>query len=144
MQLSYNGTIGANYSHNLSTKEIAKIVRAHIKKNWKDCKASVTSDYNKICVALMGAPFSPFKKVSELPENMKRRQAEGYAQINHYRLDIGDEWMSAKGLAFFKDVIQFLQSYNYKDSDVQSDYLSCNFYIHMSIGKWDKAFIQTN
>lgn len=140
MQLSYNGTIGANYSHNLSTKEIAKLCKEFCKKNWKGCKVSITSNYNKIYIALMEAPFNPFKAINDLPDLVKPGAIKGYFQVNHHHISEESEYLSEMGHRFFKEIIRFVQTYNYDNSDSQRDYFDCNFYLSPSIGKWDKPF----
>ena len=32
---------------------------------------------------------------------------------------------------------------HWDESDVQTDYFHCNFYLNMAIGKWDKPYKQT-
>ena len=51
--------IGNNYEkyHILDTKEIAAIIRKHIKPRFPMCKFSVKSDYNSIDIDLLASPF---------------------------------------------------------------------------------------
>lgn len=143
MQIHYNGYIGKNYNSNIPTKDIAKLCKEHIKKNWKGCKVSITTDYNEISLSLMAAPFTPFNmfEAPNFSEYDKKRVAKGYMQINNYHFD-SDERLSPKTISFFEDINNFLGSYNFKDQDPHTDYYHCNFYINFSIGKYDKPFIK--
>lgn len=47
-----NGWSGSNYDFNLTLKEIAKIVRTYLKKNYPTCKFSVRTKYASMCQEL--------------------------------------------------------------------------------------------
>lgn len=125
-----NGWEGKNYDVNLNTKEIAKILRKELKV-FSGCKWSITTTYNTIRINLMKAPCSPF--VEEFDGN------RGYIQLNHYYID-RDESLTEEARKMFSDIVNFVQSFNYNDSDAQIDYFSTNFYLYVGIGKWDTEF----
>lgn len=79
----------------LDTKEIAAIVRKHIKPRFPMCKFSVRSDYNRIDVDLLASPFD--------------KDSDELKAIVHY-------------------VYVFVESYNYKNSDLMTNYFDVNFY----------------
>lgn len=143
MQIHYDGYVGKNYNPNIPTKEIGKLCKEHIKKNWKGCKVSITTDHNEINVDLMEAPFTFYNmfEVHNFSDGTKRALSKGYMQVNHYYIN-EDERLSPKAAEFFKDIKQFLTNYNYVDQEQLTDYYNCNFYINFNIGKWNKPFIK--
>ena len=44
-------------------------------------------------------------------------------------------------LEAIKDVMDYLNSFRYDDSDSMVDYFSTNFYYHVSIGKYEKPCV---
>lgn len=126
-----NGWKGENYSSDLFTTDIAKLVRKYVKIAFPKCKFSVTSDYNQISVSLMKADFNPFAGESKT-----------YAQINHYFINESERF-TPYAKRMFSMILNFMNSYRYDDSDSSIDYFNTNFYIHMEIGKYGKPFVQT-
>lgn len=145
MHICYDGYVGKNYDLDISIKEIAKRCRKYIKKNWPGCKVSITTNYNKINVDLVAAPFTPFNlfEIHNFSEYNKKDVIDGYMSINHYNIG-DDERLSPQASEFFQDVKFFLANYNFVDQDIQTDFYRCHFYIDMAIGKWDKPFTKTN
>lgn len=123
-----NGWEGSHYDRNLDNKAIAKKVREFVKCVYPDCKFSITSDYLKIHIYLMEAPFEAFKDTTTKE-----------AQINHYYIE-RDDRLTEKARVMMQTVYEYLNSYNYDDSDSMTDYFDTNFYVHLAIGKWDKPF----
>ena len=71
-------------------------------------------------------------------------------QLNNYTL-LGDyntlDWcngvfLTERGHNMLKKVVEITNQYNWNNSDSQIDYFDVNFYLHLSIGRWDKPFIQ--
>ena len=130
-----NGWKGKNYNINLSTKEIAKIMRTYVKEIYPTYKFSITvKDYSSIYISLMEAPHEVF---TDKADNYTLE--EGHTQVNHYSIE-NNKSMTELTKEVLKDVYNTLQSYNYDDSDAMIDYFDRNFYIHLNIGKWDKPF----
>lgn len=127
-----NGWAGENYKCGRSTKEIAQIIRTYLKEAYSDCKWSVRySSYSggsSIHVSLIEAPYCVFKDKSKTHES-----------INHYYFDRGENYIP-KAHAMLKDVLAFIESYHYDDSDGMIDYFDTNFYYDLSVGTWDKPF----
>ena len=126
---THSGWEGKNYDRNLDTKEIAKIIRKELRM-FSGCKWSVTSTYNTLNIYLMKAPVSPFS------ENYNGEDRRGY-QLNHYHLD-RDKNLTEEAREMFIDIVRLTQSFNYDDSDSQTDYFDTNFYLHLGIGKWNR------
>lgn len=149
---------GSNYSSSNSVADITKLIRDYVKTNYKDYKFSVTKRYyNSINVVLVSSKENAFETPSiekfysnghSLKQYMTEDEAMGYWTraietgdhgVNQYYLE-DDYMLTDKSKAMFKDIVQFINSYNYDDSDSQIDYFHTNFYLNMSIGKWDKKY----
>jgi len=157
MSYTTNAWKGANYNSSLSTKDITKIIRAYVKKTYPNCKFSVSKFHNSIKIALMSAPFDVFAKpdasvmraddfrygADDFMNNWNRVIAKGYHGVNHYYIK-DSRYLTDRAKDLFTNVVKFVNSYNYDDSDAMIDYFDTNFYLDVSIGKWDKPFIKTN
>ena len=118
--------VGSNYT-GLTTKETAKIIRKHLKGKFPEVKFSVTSDYNTIDVTIKESPYN-YSKLEYSPQ----------LETRHYR---EHEEENNKELNAIKDYCsKLLSSYNYDDSDLQSDYFHSHFYAHSNISY---EYIQT-
>lgn len=156
-----NAWKGSKYDSSLSMKDIAAIVRADLKKNYPDCKFSVTkTTYTggaSLTVSLMAAPFDPFATpdpvkvpgkdltwgIDDAMNRWNRTVMKKHMDVNHYYIK-DSYYMSDKAKEVFTYVTKLINGYNYDDSDAMVDYFDTNFYIHLSVGKWDKPFIKTN
>lgn len=119
---------GSRYSHNLSMTDLSVIFRKFLKETYPTMKWSVRKDrYSSFSITLLEADFIPF-----VGENEK------VASINHYHLENSDINDRAKDV--FRNVIQFVMSYNYDDSDIMTDYFNTNFYVSFYIGGWGRDF----
>lgn len=122
---------GSRYDRNLSITDIAKAVREYAKTNdaLKECKFSITISRASMCqelnVYLMTAPKEVF--VDETKKSM---------QGAHYHKDA----LTPYGQVVIKTITEYVQSYNYDDSDPYTYYFNVNFYESINIGKWDKPF----
>jgi len=129
-----HGWEGDNYSPDLSTKDIAKQTREELKKKFPKCKFSVTmenySGGSSISINLMSAPFEALTN------------GQGHSQINHYYMDNND--LTSEALEVMTYAKNYIQSFNFDDSDGMIDYFHTNFYVHFSIGKWSKNFVNTS
>lgn len=127
---------GSNYDSNLTTKEIASIVREKIKEELKDVKFSVSKESysggSSITVALMEAPF-----------DVLLGEAQKYVQVNQFYIN-DDKRLTDIAKTTLSKAYDIANSYNYDDSDPMTDYFNNNFFIHLQVGKWDKPFVKTN
>lgn len=75
-----HGWKGSNYNSNLTTKDIAAIVKDYIKKAHSDYRFSVKSDYNSITIALTEHPveLTSFELMKEEVLNNVRRSNYTY------------------------------------------------------------------
>lgn len=84
------------------------------------------------------------ENIRKYKEFTKKKVYEDW-QFNQY-YDFGKDMIERspidiRVLSAIKDVMDYLQSYNYDDSDSMTDYFDCGFYFHVSIGKYNKPCI---
>lgn len=147
-----NGWEGKNYVCNLSTTEIAKLIRQYAKTAWPDWKFSVTSEYYlmgaAIRVYLMEGPeeiYVPEVNWNEEQQYEWRRRMLRYEafhcsekELKKYKLEA---FMLESVQSMLDDVSAFVNSYNFDDSDSMIDYFHCNFhFLKIGIGKWDRPY----
>ena len=150
------GREGINYKEDLSTKDIAKLIRKKLKEEFKDYKFSVRyksfAGGSEIEVSLMKTNFEIYNKEYKEDKNgnvYTERDYE-YAQLNHYTL-LQDKWEDSNGYCngvyltekawkVLKRVVEIAESYNYNDSDSMIDYFDTQFYFHLEIGQWNKPY----
>lgn len=111
-------------------KEITKEVRELLKKEFQDCRFSVSFKDNSLRVALMSAPRSPLKSTAPV---------QGHTDVNEYHLS-RSEYLTPAGINLFRKVYKIASTWNWDRSDIQSDYFDVNYYLNLSVGKWDKPF----
>ena len=154
-----NGWKGDKFDNKLSLKEIAKIVRGILKKEFPLCKFSVRTEYysmgKSLHLSLISGPFDPF--VNEFPpehfhpeswlkenqlNNLKSCRDNGHSQLNQYYLDT-DHTLTARAREILQRAYNTVKDYNYNDSDGMIDYFDTNFYLNLEIGKWDRPYKNT-
>lgn len=152
-----NAWQGENYELSKDIKDIAKEVRAYVKKNYKEYKFSVRierySGGQSMSISLMSGPIDAILGYySEEWQNdfivVVKKETPTYIQYNQYHDDYNEEHASLRGgyvihekvITMMKDVIGFAQRFNYNDSDGMIDYFNTNFYLHVNIGNWDKPY----
>jgi len=62
--------------------------------------------------------------------------------LNEYNLN-RETRVSKPCIDACKIALEIVKTYNYNDSDSQIDYFNTNFYLHLSIGRWDKPYCVT-
>ena len=63
---------------------------------------------------------------------------DGYLQVNHYYIKEHFSAECAKPLSELNDI---LNTNNYNNSDIMTDYFDVGHYISLEIGRWDKPYI---
>ena len=136
----------------LNLKDIAKLIREKLKKEFPNCVFSIQiqrySMGQSLHINLMQAPFEVFDLIRTIDKhgNVINR---GHAQLNHY--SINNDYDTEKGYSngayltreawvVLQRAVKLSNEYNFDESDIQTDYFSVNFYLQLSIGKWDKEF----
>jgi len=166
-----NAWEGSKYNGSMTLKDICKAVRSELKKMYPDCKFSVSKETysggGSITLSLMSAPSNPFNPLTdEIKEKIERNTQRAFGKfwekqleqaIENYKKTTTQDWHHGLNQFYISDdicltektkeimtrALGVLQSYNYDDSDSSIDYFHTNFYVHASIGKWDKPFLQT-
>jgi hypothetical protein len=110
----------------ISTEEV-KIIRERIKKEFPLYKFSITRNHHtEIQVALMESDLI-------FPEN--------YIQVNHYYIDRHYEGKNREVLSKIHELIIGVKPcYDRTCGDMGADYGDNNYFIEMSVGKWDKPY----
>jgi len=118
-----NGWKGDNYDSRRDLKDVASIVREHLKKTYPEWKFSVRMSraYNKLYVTLMESPVSIYSNKAYKPNWDEKFFGSSYYTREKYTDD-------ARKL--FDDVISFVNSYNYEDIDGMIDYFSVGFWFN--------------
>lgn len=121
---------GSNYKGQRAS-EVVELVRQWLKKIYPRYKFSVRRpDYNSIHISLMQADFEAFTKESSV---------KTYADINHYHIDSETD-LTDRAREVMQNVCAFVQSYNFDDSDLMTDYFHTNFYLNLSVGTYKKPY----
>ena len=142
-----HGCKGDNYEPGRDITDIAKLVRAELKKIAPKCKFSVRiqryAGGQSMNVHLMTAPFEVFTsdnkyssgRGSQLSKYQLKEDYPGRSNgdCNGYRL-------TKEAWEVLQETVKIVDSYRYDDSDGMIDYFSTNFYPHFEIGRWDRVF----
>lgn len=113
----------------ISTEEV-KAIREKIKKEFPSYKFSITrQDHTSIHVALMESDLTFRSK---------------YDQVNHYHIPRFYEGKSRDVLIKIHELITGIKPcYDRNFGDMGADYGDNNYFIEMSVGKWDKPHVCT-
>jgi hypothetical protein len=118
-----NGWAGEEYekTKNLSTSEIAQLIRKEIRERFPKVKASVRTSYfsggSSIDVRLRVLPFNPITVDFDPKDN-------SYPSKQRY---------TEECLALLRDIKAIGDKYRYNDSDGMIDYFSTNFYFDVAL-----------
>jgi len=134
-----------------STKEIAADVRKALKKEFPECKFSVTSKYfaggSEMNVRLMEAPFPIFRE-DTTNEHVKWFLENGYCDVNHFWIGrdhhCEESGYTPRAVAVLRKANEIANAENWDNSDPMTDYFDVNFYFHMGVGRYDRPFICTD
>jgi hypothetical protein len=118
--------VGSNYT-GLPVKETAAEIRKHLRTRFPEVKFSITSDYNSISITIKSSPYC--NKKLEYHPDIRPHQYRDYEARENPELT-----------AIYNYCEKLLSSYNFDDSDSQTDYFHCHYYDHMYI---DRDYIQT-
>lgn len=142
------GWAGENYDINLTTKEIADIIRAYVKTKYPEWKFSITKDHRTLNVRLMQGPVKAYKSIEELTKDEQeeswqitsRMQSRGYSE-SEIKKEIEKSFLTDEVKKVTKDVSAMVNSYRFDDCDGMIDYFNVNFWFDgVSIGTWEKPY----
>lgn len=123
---------GSNWKlhHEYSNKKICQYVRTWLKERYPSYEWRVNKNgYNSVNVRLMKADFYPLVD-----------RTRGYCEVSKYRC-FDDSDLTERGRDVFQNVIEFVESWNFDDSDAMTDYFHVNFYATFSVGDYGKSFV---
>ncbi len=146
-----NGWKGERYEARRSLKEIAQLVRAYVKEFFPDYRFSVRTAYASMCqelhVDIKEAPAEIFKTYEEMTKDdisecwrkaiqndvwtlNRWNKAEEKAEFERIWSEYGAFYkcLTDKTRATVRAVDEYVNSFNYDDSDATIDYFDCNFY----------------
>lgn len=146
-----NGWKGERYEAGRSLKEIAQLVRAYVKEFFPDYRFSVRTSYASMCqelhVDIKEAPAEIFKTYEEMTKDdisecwrkavrndvwtlSSWDKAEEKAEFERIWSQYGAFYrcLTDRTRATVKAVDEYVNSFNYDDSDGMIDYFDCNFY----------------
>ena len=127
--------------HDLDNKEIAKEIRKDLKETfWKDFKFSVTSPNGSIEIGIIEWNIEFF--TLEYREAKKINTYESWAE---YKAKLDKRWLyrdyTEEWTSIMKEVTKIWDLYNHDNSDSMTDYFDVNYYLTVTVGKWDKDYI---
>lgn len=126
--------VGERYDSSLSLKEIAKKIRDYVKSDeiLGQCKWSVSTSYASMCqtlhIKLMEAPFEAFND-----------SYRDHGLWNEFAKFHNSEFTKEANEVMCR-ISNYVESYNFDDSDPYTDYCHVNFYTYYGAGKFDKPF----
>lgn len=65
-------------------------------------------------------------------------EGKGSLTVNHYYIDT--QW-SGEAATILKKINECMHTGHWDESDSQSDYFHCAFYVQINIGSWDKPYV---
>ena len=132
------------YMSSETVKEIRKMVKAEFpaRDGWK---FSITNrDNSGVAIAVMQSPFDFMEYLTEDAAVHYQVGLEmGYVQVNEF--NIPDTWKGSARYLFTRllEIVELVAGKNEDRNagDVYADYSNWNYYVWLSIGKWDKPWI---
>lgn len=120
---------GSRYDRSLSKEDIKKIIEKWLKETYPNCKFTVNRNgYNSINVHWMKADFNPFSG-----------EVKARCDVNSYHVD-KDPDFNDRGRDMWLNIISFVESYNFDNSDPMTDYFCVNYYTNYECGSCNTAF----
>ncbi len=111
------------------SKEHVTTIRNNLKTNFPGFKFSVSNDnFSGVRVALLKSPLDFSKDLEE--------EKGTYIQVNDY---YPERYSNSEVL---KKIIGIINEGNHDNSDIQTDYFDVGFYVHFTIGQWNKPYVQ--
>ena len=133
---------GAKVDEIRDIKDIAKALREYVKKKYPNCKFSVSiqryAGGQSLYVSLVEADFNPL--TDESFWSVSRDGKKSY-DVNQYHFE-NSKQLTPEAISVLKDVRNFYNQFNYNHSDPSTDYFNVRFYETLTIGSWDKGFVQ--
>lgn len=123
------GWKGERYNSSLGMSDLTDIFRKWLKKTYPGCRFTVNKDYASISVHIMTTDFNPFS-VGEPPMRYD-------VNIFHFGKDVK---LNDRAKDIINNITAYVNSYNYDNSDVMTDYFDRGFYFKLEFGSKNTAF----
>ncbi len=132
----------------ISTDDV-KHIRNTLKKELPQYKFSVVRDHtSSVTIALMKGPafndYEYFDRYNNVTKTANLSDGEHH-QINQYHLEDFYGKENAEILSKIDTISRTAPAKNggkvwYNDSDIMTDYFDIAYYVHISVGKWNKPY----
>lgn len=132
----------------ISTDDV-KHIRNELKKELPQYKFSVVRDHHSsVSISLMKGPafndYEYFDRYNNVTKTANLGDGEHH-QINQYHLEDFYGKENAEILSKIDTISRTAPAKNggkvwYNDSDIQTDYFDIAYYVHISVGKWNKSY----
>jgi len=160
--LSGGKVLSNSEKRSIPLKDIAKIIKQQLNKEYPQCKFSVRiKNYSVLDIKILETDFKvimPFEKLSEFAifeycsdryktkEELKELQEKKYYQVWRINKDevynpdecYGGVFLTEWGFNLIKRITELTDKFNYDNSEIQYDYFDVNFYLNLSLGDWNK------
>lgn len=136
-----------------STTDIAKDIRSELKAalpGWTfSVKTKLFSMGSSITVSLMSGPEPVIEGHAPQRGVVPDEPLPGYAQLNRYQFMNAENAstrmtngvvLTEKGYEVVVRALEIAGAHHWDESEPQTDYSCCNFYLHLNIGQWDKDY----
>lgn len=121
------------YMNQEKKAKIAARLKKVMPKGWKYSLA--VRNHSSIVLTIKSAPVDLLEGYRK---NLgDRMNGVNYMQVNHYHLYHGFE---GKLLKKMEEIVMVLNTDNYDNSDIQTDYFDVGHYVDVNIGRWNKPF----
>jgi len=101
-------------------------------------KASLSVRNHSVVVLTVKSGKIDFFGKGVANEHTKQYITNNYVQVNHYHID---SHYTGKAAAFLNEVKKVLNTGNFDNSDVQTDYFHVGFYVNINIGNWNTPYV---
>ena len=132
----------------ISTEDVKHILN-ELKKELPQYKFSVVRDHHSsVTISLMKGPafndYEYFDRYNNVTKTANLSDGEHH-QINQYHLEDFYGKENAEILSKIDTISRTAPAKNggkvwYNDSDIQTDYFDIAYYVHISVGKWNKQY----
>ena len=99
----------------------------------------IVSAYVNFIVAKAALKSGEFERKNSL-EHAAWAENRGYIDVNEYHLD---NQFTGELLETFEKICDALNTDNFDNSDVYTDYFHVGHYVGIRVGRWDKPFVVT-
>jgi hypothetical protein len=127
------------YMNQEKKKVIAAKLKEFMPKSWKYSLA--VRNHSTIVMTIKSAPINLVAEYVASTGMTSYTDNDGnpYASINTYHAE--DKFLSADTQNLITKIIDTLNTDNYDNSDVMTDYFNVGHYTDLDLGKWNKGFI---